>query len=69
MNKVKEFVVTCDFIVEAESEENAYEKLLDYLAECVQYGDVTAFEFKEAANGWNRPKLRQLGYGNSGEEV
>lgn len=45
--KMKKFSVTCDFVIEAESEEDAYEKLLDYLAEYVQYGDVTGFEFKE----------------------
>ena len=44
---MKQFTVTCDFSIEAESEEDAYEKLLDYLAECVRYGDVTVFEFKE----------------------
>jgi hypothetical protein len=47
MNEVKEFVVKCDFSIEAESEEDAYKKLLDYLAECVQYGDVTAFDFEQ----------------------
>lgn len=45
--KMKKFSVTCDFVIDAESEEDAYEKLLDYLAECVRYGDVTVFEFKE----------------------
>lgn len=39
--------VNCNFLIEAESEEEAYEKLLDYLAECVRYKDVTVFDFKE----------------------
>lgn len=45
--KMKEFVVTCDFVVEATNEKEAYEELLKYLADCVQHGDVTAFEFEE----------------------
>lgn len=44
---MKTYTVSCDFFVEAESEEEAYEKLLEYLADCVQYRDVTAFDFKE----------------------
>lgn len=44
---MKNFTVKCDFSIEAESEEEAYKKLLDYLAECVHYGDVTVFDFKE----------------------
>lgn len=47
VEKTKNFRVTCDFEIEAESEEYAYEKLLDYLAECVRYGDVTVFGFEE----------------------
>ena len=46
----REFVVTCDFVVEAANEREAYEELLKYLAECVQYGDVTAFEFEEVVS-------------------
>lgn len=46
---MKNFAVKCDFSIEAESEEDAYEKLLDYLAECVRHGDVTVFDFKETA--------------------
>ena len=45
--KMKNFRVTCDFEIDAESEEDAYEKLLDCLAEFVRYGDVTVFEFEE----------------------
>lgn len=47
MNEMKAFTVKCDFSIEAESEEDAYEKLLDYLSECVRYGDVTIFDFEE----------------------
>ena len=43
----KDFVVRCDFVLEADSEDDAYEQFLDYLAECVRYGDVTGFEFVE----------------------
>jgi len=44
---MKTYTVNCDFLIEAESEEEAYENLLEYLAECVRYGDVTVFDFKE----------------------
>ena len=30
-----------------DNEEQAYDVLLDYLNECVEKGDVTAFDFKE----------------------
>ena len=33
--------------VTAESEEEAYEILLDYLAKCVKYQDATTFTFEE----------------------
>jgi hypothetical protein len=44
---MKDFIVKCDLVIEASTEEEAYEKFLDYLAECVRYGDVTVFDFKE----------------------
>ena len=44
---MKTFSVSCDLDIEADSEEEAYDKFLDYLAECVRYGDVTVFDFKE----------------------
>ena len=43
----KDFVVRCDFVVEADSEDDAYEQFLDYLVECVRNRDVTGFEFVE----------------------
>ena len=45
--KMKKFSVTCDFVIDAESEEDAYEKLLDYLAECVRHDEALMFEIKE----------------------
>jgi hypothetical protein len=36
-----------DIFERVENEEQAYDILLDYLKECVENGDVTAFEFKE----------------------
>lgn len=34
-----------DVFENCESEEQAYDALLEYLAECVRYEDVTAFDF------------------------
>ena len=45
--KMKRFSVTCDFVIDAESEEDAYEKLLGYLAECVRRDEALMFEIKE----------------------
>jgi len=45
---MKKFNVTFEDVFEAESEEDCYEILLDYLNDCVNYEDVTAFEFNEA---------------------
>jgi hypothetical protein len=36
-----------DFFEGVESEEQAYDVLLDYLNECVRNEDVTAFNFEE----------------------
>ena len=44
---MKEFIVKCDSVIEADTEEEAYDNFLDYLAECVRYGDVTVFDFEE----------------------
>ena len=33
--------------IEADTEEEAYKKLLEYLEECVRYEDVTVFNFLE----------------------
>lgn len=43
---MKTYKVTFVDEIEAETEEEAYHKLLVYLSECVQYDDVTAFDFK-----------------------
>ena len=37
--------VTFKDIIEADSEEMAYEKLLEYLEDCVKYKDVSVFNF------------------------
>ena len=37
--------VTFKDIIEADSEEMAYEKLLEYLEDCVKHKDVSVFNF------------------------
>jgi len=45
---MKKFKVTFTDIIEGvENEEEAYDILLDYLDECAENGDVTAFDFEE----------------------
>jgi len=44
---MKTYNVTFDLSIEAINEEDAYEELLIYLADCVRYADVTGFDFKE----------------------
>jgi ATP-dependent Zn protease len=43
----KQFRINFNDVIEADTEEEAWSKLLDYLAECVQYKDVTVFDFEE----------------------
>lgn len=43
----KKFVVTFKIWIEVDNEEEAYDELLVYLADCVKYQDVTGFDFKE----------------------
>lgn len=40
-------VLFADVFENCESEEQAYDALLEYLAECVRYEDVTGFDFIE----------------------
>jgi hypothetical protein len=49
--KTKKFKVTFLDELEAETEEEAYDIFLGYLAECVKAGDVMAFDFKEIKGG------------------
>ena len=42
---MKTYKVTFTDTIQANTEEEAYDKLLGYLAECVRFGDVTAFDF------------------------
>lgn len=46
---MKKFTVKCcsDLWVEAATEEEAWEKFLDYLEDCVRDRDVTVFDFEE----------------------
>lgn len=44
---MKTYNVSCDFLIEAEDDEDAYYKLLEYLTDCVRDKDVTPFDFKE----------------------
>jgi len=47
---MQKFKITfCDDF-EAKDELNAYDVFLAYLRECVEMGDVTAFDFKEDDN-------------------
>ena len=46
-NPVKKYLVTFKDEFSAETEEDAYDQLLKYLAEMVRYEDVVAFNFKE----------------------
>lgn len=41
------FKVTFTDTIEADSEEQAWEILLHYLAECVKFEDVVAFDFQK----------------------
>lgn len=50
METVKQYVVKFEGTIEADSEDEAYDKFLEYLAECVRYGDVTTFDFKEVGH-------------------
>ena len=43
-----------------ESEEQAYDVLLEYLNDCVRNEDVTGFEFKEMITFDNQVDFRQL---------
>ena len=45
--KDKEYKITFEDNFKGKSEEDCYEKLLDYLKECVVNEDVMAFNFKE----------------------
>ena len=44
---MKKFQIKFNDTIEADTEEEDYDKFLDYLAECVRYGDVTVFDFEE----------------------
>jgi hypothetical protein len=44
---MKTYKVTFTDTIKASTEEEAYGELLDYLSECVRFGDVTAFDFAE----------------------
>jgi|GEM_PF-2918532 len=53
MDSIKIFKVTFEDEISAESEQEAYDKLLVHLRDIVKYQDVTAFEFKEIAHHKN----------------
>jgi hypothetical protein len=42
---MKNYKVTFTDTIKANTEDDAYGELLDYLSECVRFGDVTAFDF------------------------
>lgn len=44
---MKKFMVTFKDVFEAETEDQCYDKLREYLTDCVNFGDVTAFEFED----------------------
>tara|TARA_R100001509_G_C4708313_1_gene162422 strand:+ start:45 stop:236 length:192 start_codon:yes stop_codon:yes gene_type:complete len=39
-------------------EEDVYDKFLEYLADCVKNGDVTAFDFEEVVEDGNGHEIR-----------
>jgi len=45
VSELVKFKILFEDEIEAETEPEAYDKLLAYLSECVSVGDVTAFEF------------------------
>ena len=44
---MKTYKITFTDTIKANTEDDAYGELLDYLSECVRFGDVTAFDFAE----------------------
>lgn len=44
---MKTYKITFNDEIEANSEEEAYDKLLEWIKDCVEYGDVCAFDFEE----------------------
>ena len=54
---MKKFKVTFTDTREAESEEDCYEQLFEYLRSVLHFEDVTAFEFEEA---YKPKKIRRL---------
>lgn len=44
---MKTYKVTFTDTIKANTEDDAYGELLNYLSECVRFGDVTAFDFAE----------------------
>ena len=46
--KMKKYKVTFSDVLEAETEEDCYEQLFEYLRSVLHFEDVTAFEFEEA---------------------
>lgn len=59
--KEKTWVVTFSDHVKAETEEEAYVQLLEYLAMCVSLRDVTAFGFTESLDMAGFKRLFPLG--------
>ena len=55
---MKKFKVTFIGYIEAESEEDAYDNVLDYCAEVYNSGDVTAFEFEEVVEDGNGHEIK-----------
>ena len=50
---MKKFKVKFVDVIEAESEEEAYDNVLDYCAKVYNSGDVTAFQFEEVLEDGN----------------
>lgn len=44
---MKKFLVTFKDTIVAETEEDAYDKLLEFMRDTVRFEDVTPFDFKE----------------------
>ena len=55
---MKKFKVKFIDVIEAESEEEAYDNVRDFCAEIYNSGDVTAFEFEEVVEDGNGHEIK-----------
>jgi len=58
MKKTKKFKVKFIDVIEAKSEEEAYDNVRDFCAKIYNSGDVTAFEFEEVVEDGNGHEIK-----------